>query len=208
MENLQKKPSKGILKSSSSFEQQNECQTQPKPEQTADKDIKWDEMNILQTLHPADKDYGHMKIEEPKTPYNYYIDTTDGEAAAAQDLHSVDASTLAANIASRGSELPSVLRRGSSDEESDYESLTEEEKKKRREFEVKRKMHYNEFQAVKLARKLLEQDEEEDNEGIDEVREADDVDTADTEPQPQATDADDGEDQRNGDHMSSASHSK
>ena len=36
---------------------------------------------------------------------------------------------------------------------------------KRKQFELKRKLHYNEFHAVKLGKQLLEQEDEEDDNG-------------------------------------------
>lgn len=40
---------------------------------------------------------------------------------------------------------------------------TESEREKRLEFEKKRKAHYNEFEAIRLARKLIEEEDEEDD---------------------------------------------
>ena len=48
--------------------------------------MKWDEMNILATYHPEGKEYGHKKIDEPPTPYNYAAldDDEEGDCKGAK----------------------------------------------------------------------------------------------------------------------------
>ncbi|KAK4306725.1 hypothetical protein Pmani_021468 [Petrolisthes manimaculis] len=149
-DNLSKKPRKGILKNSSSFEGH---------DRQREKGTKWDEMNILATLHPKDKDYGHMKIEEPKTPYAQY---NEGESDDEHD--GLDADLLAKKIQLGGNELPKALIEPEVEEESEEEEISPEEKEKKKIFEMKRKQHYNEFYAVKLARRLMQNDDEDDDE--------------------------------------------
>lgn len=134
------------------------------------KETKWDEMNIIATLHPPDKDYGHMKIDEPKTPYNYTdndsVDALDPDELAEKSVfcfkyvwRRVD--ELCVCRIRLGAEKPPKALVVDSEDESE-EDETPEQRAARKEFEKKRKQHYNEFMAVKLARKLLEEDEDED----------------------------------------------
>ena len=117
-------------------------------------------MNIIATLHPPDKDYGHMKIEEPKTPFNY-VDPDSADV--------LDAADLAEKIKLSADQLPKAMVEDDSEDED--EELTPEEIEKRKEFENKRKIHYNEFQAVKLARKLLEEDDDDEEDEKQETSE-------------------------------------
>ncbi|XP_073841754.1 protein phosphatase inhibitor-2 isoform X2 [Musca autumnalis] len=146
-----KRPKKGILKTSSSFDRTGASR----------KSAKFDELNVLQTFHPADKDYGHMKIDEPKTPYTSEPDP---------ERDQLDAELLAEKLRiAANTQTPSF---DDEEEVSDEEfEETPEEKVRRLEFERRRKEHYKEFEAVKLARKLIEEeDDEDDDDGEDDTK--------------------------------------
>ncbi|XP_045177174.1 protein phosphatase inhibitor 2-like isoform X2 [Mercenaria mercenaria] len=170
MASSEKKPRKGILKTSTSFDNNDH--------HSKTKEMTWDEMNIIATHHPPDKDYGHMKIDEPPTPYSKCSDPEDDEEegtlerrGSVSDKKKLDASSLTSRL--EGIEGPRTRRVSTEEDESsdeeEEEELTEEQQEHRKDFEQKRKLHYNEFQAVKLAKQLMEEedDDEEDETGDD-----------------------------------------
>ncbi|CAD6194247.1 unnamed protein product [Caenorhabditis auriculariae] len=125
----------------------------------------FDEMNILATYHPADKDYGNMKIDEPKTPYNHSdveseCDESSSSSANRQRRVSlgtaVDPEQVAEGLAG-GPTRPTPIP---PDESDDEETMSEEQRAHKREFEKKRKAHYNEGAALK--HHLPSNDDEED----------------------------------------------
>jgi len=230
-ENLSKRPKRGILKSSTSFEQREYSPVPPTVVESkggasastaAGKHIPhFDESNIAATLHPPDKDYGFMKIDEPKTPYEYSRDDDDedvddddraaaaasGDSSFASPHQELNPNILAARIAmevatgekkqqqeqrggveageggsASGSRRSSSGRRMSepSADEADLALLSPEEREIRRKFEQKRKAHYNEFYALKMARQLMAEEEEEEEDTEESKKSNSDAATAST----------------------------
>ncbi|XP_017558104.1 protein phosphatase inhibitor 2 isoform X1 [Pygocentrus nattereri] len=181
------RPIKGILKNKNSGARV--C-TEPPPESTEPggpggteedqqkKSQKWDEMNILATYHPPDKDYGLMKIDEPSTPYNRMVGDeeddevhSDGEGNAALTVDD-----LAKKLAAAEGTEPRFMRQEEESSEEE-EELTPEEQAKKKQFEMMRKMHYNEGLNIKLARQLIASELEEEEDEDEEMR--DDTETED-----------------------------
>ncbi|KAK2835422.1 hypothetical protein Q5P01_015906 [Channa striata] len=143
------------------------------------KSQKWDEMNILATYHPADKDYGLMKIDEPSTPYNRMVGDDDDEGALSDsDSHGgLAVDDLASKLeAAEGSE-PRFMKEEEESSEEEEEELTAEEQAKKKHFQMMRKMHYNEGLNIKLARQLIASELEDEEDADEEMRD----DTEDTE---------------------------
>ncbi|MEE6501465.1 hypothetical protein FKM82_004196 [Ascaphus truei] len=180
------RPIKGILKNKSL--DAGLCvisNADPEPacdDEQSKKSQKWDEMNILATYHPTDKDYGLMKIDEPSTPYHRMIGDDDDEGAMSdsESNEALTADLLAEKLAAAEGMDPKFLVPEESSDDED-EDLTPEEREKKKEFEMKRKHHYNEGMNIKLARQLIakelsgEVDEDEDEDEDEEMQDITDT---------------------------------
>lgn len=165
-------PAKSILKKHHSHDCSSHSSVDCPDPEGHDRRAQWDEMNILATYHPADKDYGHMKIDDPPTPYHEYqepvddsvekMDLTDMNASGGSTgsgglrerkasfsdtrVEVLDEDTIAKKLTKQDSEDRIRKIPVTSDEE-DESQLTEEQRKKKQDFKNRRKLHYNEFQV-------------------------------------------------------------
>ncbi|XP_076974044.1 protein phosphatase inhibitor 2 isoform X2 [Tamandua tetradactyla] len=166
------RPIKGILKNKSSATSSVLASAEQPggsvDEELSKKSQKWDEMNILATYHPADKDYGLMKIDEPSTPYHSMIGDDEDALSDSETTEAMTPDLLAKKLAAaEGSEPKYRVQEQESSGEEDSD-LSPEEQEKKRQFEMKRKLHYNEGLNIKLARQLISKDLHDDEEDEDE----------------------------------------
>uniref|UniRef100_A0A8C6QGL7 Protein phosphatase inhibitor 2 n=1 Tax=Nannospalax galili TaxID=1026970 RepID=A0A8C6QGL7_NANGA len=139
------RPTKGILKNKNSATSPMMASAeQPRwnvEEELSKKSQKWDEMNILATYHPADKDYGLMKINEPNTPYHNMIGDDEDAYSDSEATETMTPDILVKKLAAAEGSEPN------SGEDND---LSPEEQEKKPQFEMKTKLHYNEGLNIKL----------------------------------------------------------
>ncbi|XP_027013733.1 protein phosphatase inhibitor 2 isoform X2 [Tachysurus fulvidraco] len=131
------RPIKGILKNKSTtkpcpevlFESSEPTGSDFTEDDQQKKSQKWDEMNILATYHPADKDYGLMKIDEPSTPYNRMVGEDDDEEvhSDSEGNAALTVDDLAQKLAAAEGSGPRCMKEEEEESSEDEEQLSPEE---------------------------------------------------------------------------------
>ncbi|XP_078525851.1 uncharacterized protein LOC144798712 isoform X3 [Lissotriton helveticus] len=107
------------------------------------KSQRWDEKNILATYHPPGKEYGLIKVDEPKTPFNRILDdgTEEDRPTGGTFLNPVALTPelLAERLAALDGITPKALQAVEGRSRS-----RQQDSASKREFIKKRKSHYNE----------------------------------------------------------------
>ncbi|XP_045852502.1 protein phosphatase inhibitor 2 family member C [Meles meles] len=156
------RPIKGILKNKSSTGSSVAASAQQSggtiQEVQRKKSQKWDESNILATHRPAYRDYDFMKINEPSSPHFSLQDDGEDPVNDSEAKEAMTPDNLAKKFAASGtSEWNCQLGEPESDGAHSSKILLDKQEKQRQ-FEMKRKLHYNEGLNLKLARQLISKD--------------------------------------------------
>ncbi|XP_062039105.1 protein phosphatase inhibitor 2 family member C [Lepus europaeus] len=153
------RPIKGILKNKGSTASAVDASTQEPGGACQDvqrkKSQKWDESNILATTY---KDYDFLKINEPSTTCVTVRDEGEDPMRDVKAKESMSVDMLAKKLAAThtSDHYYQVEEQGSCEAHTSKFSFQKQEKQ--RQFEMKRKLHYDEGLNIKLARQLISKD--------------------------------------------------